>query len=421
MLRTTRYSALALFLGVTATACGTSTDAPVPEAQAPAAAPLETEADIIATCAGRKFFALSDEVRPWCFQRSHKAFASALVEKGDHINELPRSEKAIDLSYEFYGETHTLTDFAQRTKAMGVLVLKNGEIVHEEYFLGADEHSRFNSFSVGKSVVSTLVGLAIEEGYIDSVDDKLTKYLPHYADSGYSDVTIKQALQMSSGVKFIEDYANEDAEFARFFNGVIADVTISSSEMMVSLPSIHSPGTVFNYSSGESTVLSELVERVTGMPATQYLSEKIWSKVGMEQDAYWWVDKDGAAMGAGALHMPLRDYARFGQLMLDRGAYKGEQIISESWIDEATTPDAPHLQPGKLYPGFPIGYQYQWWTSPGDDQHPYIAVGVFGQYIYINPAHDLVIAIVSARSKPDDDLSLVESLAMFSGIENKLP
>jgi CubicO group peptidase (beta-lactamase class C family) len=373
-------------------------------------------------CSGKQFMSLSDDVRPECFRHAHQVFPSSRIEKGDWISEFSRSDKRLEFTYQYNGESFSLSDFAHRNLTTGILVAKGETILHEEYFLGADENSLFTSFSVGKSIVSTLVGLAIEDGYIDSIDDKLTKYLPHYSHSGYKDVTVKQALQMSSGVKFDEAYdvSGKVSEFSRLFNGAIIDRTASFSEVMSSLEGVHQPGSVFNYSSGESSVLSELVIAATGKSASSYLSEKIWSQIGMEKDAYWWVDKEGKEFGAGSLSISLRDYARFGLVMLNKGKFSGKRVLSEAWVDEATTADADHLQPGQLYEGFPLGYQYQWWTFPGGESHPYSALGVYGQYVYVNPASELVVVITSAWPEPENPQRDAETFALFAAIEHSI-
>jgi CubicO group peptidase (beta-lactamase class C family) len=326
----------------------------------------------------------------------------------------------LNVSYEFKGNKYSSDEFMQRNNTTGFLVLKDGKIVYENYFLGADENSLFTSFSVGKSINSTLVGLAIGDGLIKSVNDPLVNYLPHFNESGYKDVTIKQALQMSSGVDFVEEYGLGESHFTRFFNNGLVNQSESFSEIMQSMQAKHAPGSIFNYSTGESTVLSELIYAASGKTPSDYLSEKIWSKIGMESDAYWLTDKDGMELGCGSLSITLRDCARFGQLMLNDGLYDGNQILPKGWVAEATTPDSPQVQPGKLVEGYPLGYQYQWWTFPGDEQHPYLGEGVFGQFLYINPSENIVIVKTSAWPVAWDDNKEIETYSLFQSIEEFL-
>lgn len=367
-----------------------------------------------------EFLEFDPKSQPENHRNMHTIFSSNIIKKGSAVNPLPYAEKTLDVEYTFQGETHHINDYMELNKTTGLVVIKDGVIQYEKYSSGAHPDSLFTSFSVGKSITSTLVGLAIEDGFIESINDDLVKYLPSYKSSGYDGVTIKQALQMSSGVKFNEDYSATDSEFGRLFhNGLIAQ-TESFTQIMSSMTRKHEPGTVFNYSSGESTVLADLVNKVTGKSLSDYLSEKIWSIIGMESDAYWIADKQGLELGGGSLSITLRDYARFGLLMLNDGIFKGQRILPEGWVAEATTPDSPQLQPGQLYNGYPMGYQYQWWTLPGDKNHPYSAIGVFGQYIYVNPAQNLVIAKTSAWPVPEGGLWERETFELFFAIEAAL-
>lgn len=368
-----------------------------------------------------EFLSLEPKEQPGTYRHAHEIFPSRRIAKGNQVRVLPDDDTKLDLDYRFAGKSYSIADYMLRNNTTGFLVLKNGRIAYESYFLGADEDSLFTSFSVGKSIVSTLVGLAIGDGLIASVEDKLVTYLPHYKGSGYENVTIKQALQMSSGVDFVEGYQpSKETSFSHLLGNGMLTGTESFSEIMTTMKSKHPPGSVFNYSSGESTVLSELVSRVTGKTASDYLSEKIWSKIGMESDAYWWIDKDGMEFGAGSLSITLRDYGRFGLLMLNEGVVEGKRILPDGWVAEATTPDSEQIQPGKLTRGSPLGYQYQWWTFPGDKNHAYSAQGVFGQFVYINPAESIVIVKTSAWPDAWDPAKEIETYSLFRAIEQKL-
>jgi CubicO group peptidase (beta-lactamase class C family) len=366
------------------------------------------------------FLSADEKFQPGSYRRMHDIFSSRLIKKGGSTAALTHAKKQLDIDYDFNGKKQSIDAFMDSNKTTGLLIIKDGVVQYERYGFGADQESLFTSFSVGKSITATLVGLAIADGYIKSIDDMLVDYLPSYKGSGYDGVTIKQALQMSSGVKFNEDYSGGGSEFGRLFDNGLVHQNEGFSQIMSSMKSQSEPGTVFNYSTGESSVLADLVNKVTGKNLSDYLSEKIWSKVGMESDAYWLIDKEGLELGGGSLSMTLRDYARFGLLMLNDGKYKGKQVLPEGWVAEATTPDAPQVQPGMLYEGYPLGYQYQWWTMPGDQDHPYSAIGVFGQYIYINPAENIVIAKTSVWPVPESVELEMEAFALFSAIEKAL-
>ncbi|MCF8068308.1 MAG: beta-lactamase family protein [Desulfobacterales bacterium] len=372
----------------------------------------------------RADFLIADEkFQPGSYRHTHEIFPSRIIKKGTHVDMLSYAGNDLDIEYSHKGEKHHIDEFMALNKTTGFLVIKDGVIHYENYAFGATADSLFTSFSVGKSITGTLVGMAIGDGYIKSVNDLLVKFLPSYKGSGYDGVTVKQALQMSSGVRFVEEYAGGESEFSRFFDNCLINRTESFSQLMSSLQRKHEPGSVFNYSTGESTVLGDLVNKATGKTLSGYLSEKIWSKIGMEKDAYWVTDNEGdqgLELGGGSLSTTLRDYGRFGLLMLNDGKYKGKRILPEGWVAEATTPDAPQVQPGKLYEGYPLGYQYQWWTFPGDKNHPYVAIGVHGQFIYINPAEKLVIAKTSVWPMPEDDDKEMETYDLFAAIEEAL-
>jgi CubicO group peptidase (beta-lactamase class C family) len=249
------------------------------------------------------------------------------------------------------------------------------------------------------------------------VDDPLLQYVPGLEGSGYDGVTIKQALQMSSGVGFTEMY--EEASDITDFMGYTMFANLDpANEFMTRYDRVAEPGSVFNYSTGETQVLGWLVTEVTGKPLAHYLSEKIWSLLGMEHDATWILDREGREgmeMAGCCLNAALRDYARFGQLFLQDGWWEGRRILPDGWVAQATVPDSPQVDYGKLFPNSTTGYQFQWWAFPGPDR-AYAAEGVHGQFIFVNPARDVVIAMTSAWPVAWDDDSEEEVAAAFEAI-----
>ncbi|MGH6960615.1 MAG: serine hydrolase domain-containing protein, partial [Dongiaceae bacterium] len=280
----------------------------------------------------------------------------------------------------------------------GFIVLKDGRIVFERYRLGADERSLFTSMSVAKSFVSTLVGFAIGDGLIGSTDDPISDYIPELAGSAYDGVPIKAVLQMSSGVSFIEDYDASVSDSNIVWSESLERNVTPLNEFVRKSKRRQEPFAHFHYAGIETMALGWLVSRVTGKTLADYLSEKVWGPLGMEADANWVTDGPGAAASEAAfccLNATLRDYARFGLLMAQNGAWQGRQLLPPGWVQEAMQPDRPQVQPGKLHAGYDIGYQYQWWTFPGAD-HAFTGNGVNGQFLYVNPAERLVIVVTSA-------------------------
>jgi CubicO group peptidase (beta-lactamase class C family) len=324
-------------------------------------------------------------------------FPSHIVHRAGPVSELPRDPNPLgEVHYRFKGRDHTLDELLARTYTVGFLVLKDGRIVCERYFGGADQNSSFTSWSVAKSFTSTLVGLAIADGKIAGVDPPVTQYLPELKGSGYDGVPIKDLLEMSSGVDFTEVYTDPDSTVEIMWRKAMVDETVHLNDFVKSLGRAGPPGAKFVYRSSDTQVLGWMVRRVTGESLADYLSQKVWAPLGMEHDATWLTDRPGPEGMEAAyccLNATLRDYGRFGLLILNRGRWDGKQIVPERWIEQATIPQSPQVQCGHLYPGYPLGYGYQWWAFP---DHSFSAEGIGFQFIYLNPAAGMVIVKTSA-------------------------
>lgn len=328
-------------------------------------------------------------------------FPSETVQRGADVYDLewgpPIGQPSSEIDLDGFNEANGST---------GMIVLHKGKIVYEKYFQGADANSRFASWSVAKSFTSTLLGVAEAEGLIRSIGDPVVRYVPELADTAYADVTIEQALQMSSGVEFDAGFAGHVLTCVALPPGpVFADCDAIRAKfgdvegLLLSLDEQTSPpGTEWLYSDADSLVLGWVLQNATGQTPARYLSEKIWQPLGMEDDATWLLDRPGGmTLTNMALNARLRDYARFGLLVLNDGVIDGEQILPEGWIARATTPGKPYLQsvdPEKN------GYQYQWWVvSAGEPASvlngAYGAVGAMGQYIHVDPQHELVVVKTS--------------------------
>jgi CubicO group peptidase (beta-lactamase class C family) len=288
-------------------------------------------------------------------------------------------------------------DYMSLNRVSGLLVIKNGKIAFERYELGNTEATRWMSMSVVKSMSSTLVGAAIKDGYIKSINDPITVYLPKLVGSAYEGVTVRNLLQMASGVKWDETYTNPASDRRRMLEAQVAGKPGSVLELMSKLPRAGEPGTIWNYNTGETQVVGELIRAAVKRPVAQYLSERIWSKFGMESDATWWLESpNGQEVSGSGLSATLRDYGRFGLFAMNGGVAGGEHIVPDGWFAEAGS--------SKVIGGKKVGYGYMWWI-PDVSLNPvhegaFIARGIFGQFIYLNPKENLVIAVWSARPKP---------------------
>ncbi|SDR95029.1 CubicO group peptidase, beta-lactamase class C family [Halopseudomonas sabulinigri] len=272
--------------------------------------------------------------------------------------------------------------FMHEQHAAALVIVHNGKVRLEQYGLDFGPEGRWTSFSVAKSFTSTLVGAAIQDGYINSIDDMVSDYIPDLKGSAYDNVTIKQLLTMTSGVAWNEDYADPQSDVARFNShqaepGV--DVTVS---YMRQLKAEAEPGTKWVYKTGETNLIGVLASSAANKPLADYLSEKVWKPFGMQQDATWLLGSTGHEISGCCVQAATRDFARFGLFMLGGGVAGGDQVLPEGWIAEATTRQADIGAPGR-------GYGYQWWTL---DDGAYIAQGIFGQGIFIDPNRQLVIA-----------------------------
>lgn len=279
-----------------------------------------------------------------------------------------------------------LDAYFQDQRAAGMIILVDGKIRLERYGLDFTREGRWTSFSMAKSVTSTLVGLAVKDGKIKSLADPVTNYLPGLKGSAYEGVTVRQLLTMTSGVKWNEDYNDPDSDVARFGYHQPepgADVTIS---FMRKLPREAEPGAKWLYKTGETNLIGVLVSQAVGKNLSAYLSERIWKPYGMEAEANWQIGNTGHEVSGCCISARLRDYARVGQFILEGGKIKGKPQLPDTWLAEATTKQASTGAPGG-------GYGYQWWTR---DDGSFNAVGIFGQSMLIDPKRKLVAVTVSS-------------------------
>ena len=272
--------------------------------------------------------------------------------------------------------------YMQGQRSAALMVLHNGQVRLERYGLDFDSEGRWTSFSVAKSLTSTLVGMAVRDGHIKSMDDKVSDYIAEMKGSAYDDVSIRQLLTMTSGVAWNENYDDPKSDVAQFNNHKPKDGEDAVVSYLRKLPRAVPAGTRWLYSTGETNLVGVLVARATKKTLSDYLSEKIWRPAGMAQQATWILSKTGQEISGCCLQAATRDFARFGQFILNGAQINGQPTLPEGWLPEATTSRTGIGQPGR-------GYGYQWWTY---DNGSFAARGIFGQGIFIDPARKLVIA-----------------------------
>ncbi|MCF4009517.1 serine hydrolase domain-containing protein [Rheinheimera sp. UJ63] len=325
------------------------------------------------------------------FRNIDRLFPTRAVARGDTVSALPLSKTPLtDFSYQVAGEQYDMFDVLSINRVSGMLIIHNGEIAFEHYALGNDAQTRWMSMSVVKSITATLIGAAIQDGAINSIDDPIVLYLPRFKGSAYEGVTVKHLLQMSSGVAWNETYTDPNSDRRRMLEAQLSQQPGAILDLMASLPRAAAPGSVWNYSTGETQLAGALVAAATGKPVAEYLSEKIWSKMGMQAEANWWLQSpDGLEIGGSGLSATLRDYGRFGLFLLNDGVINQQRILPKGWMAQASS--------RQVIAGETIDYGYMFWPMHG---RSYAAEGIFGQYVFVDPDKNLVVAMWSAQSKP---------------------
>lgn len=329
------------------------------------------------------------------FNRAYKIFPTSRLIASDQPFHLETADR-IDLpsNFSFENKSVDVDEFLSRTGTSALLIIKDGKIYYENYWLTGGRDVLWLSMSVAKSFISTLVGIAIEQGHIGSINDPVTKYVPQLANSAYDGVQIKDILQMSSGASWNEDYSDPNSDVMR--SASILAVGGSQDTFTASLTNELKPGTFNRYNSQDTQVLGMLIREATGTSVTQYMQDVLWHPMGAESDAYWLLDSENMEMVYMGLNATARDYAKLGELFRLNGKINGKQLVSSSWVKTSTTPEAPHLMPGENpLSDFPLGYGYQWWIP--DDSGDFMAIGVYNQFIYVSPKNNLVVVKLSAN------------------------
>jgi CubicO group peptidase (beta-lactamase class C family) len=346
------------------------------------------------------------------FRSMDRIFTTRTVARSGSVWQLPRADHELDLTYQFQGKSYTSSEFLERTYTNALLVMKDGRIVSEIYRNNTNEQTRFVAFSMTKSITSLLIGCALEEGRIESIDDPITKYLPELKEGGYAGVTIKQILQMRSGVDYEEryDFGNPGIAAFNHENALVQNV-VRFADAAKNIKRRHTPGEVFEYKTLDTAVLGWLLERVSGgSSVAAYTAQRLWEPLGMEADGFYLMDGPpgiGREFSGAGFNATLRDFARIGLMLLNKGEANGHRVVSAEWIEESTTPST------RLGDGFLAGYGYQWWMAPGSQA--FYALGLQGQFIYVDPETRTVIVKLS-YDPPGDRSPDAESVSFFSAV-----
>ena len=332
------------------------------------------------------------------FRDADRAFSSRVVSRGTNVFSLARGDVSVeDLQIRSRGDDYDLFDYVSRNRVAGLLILQRGKILFEHYDFGNTATTRWLSMSMAKSISSVLVGAAIQDGFIGSVEDPIERYVPELAGTAYDGVSIRHLLQMTSGVRWDDTHTDASSERRRMLELQIAQQPGGITKLVGSQPRVAEAGSVWNYSTGETHLVGSLLRSAVGKWLADYLSERIWARFGMESDATWWLESpEGLEVAGSGFNATLRDYARFGVFVMNDGVINGERVLPRGWMHESSLP--------RVVGGKRVDYGYMWWPVMQPDgsfsDGAYSARGIFGQFLYINPRHEVIVAVLSARSKP---------------------
>jgi len=348
------------------------------------------------------------------FSNMEQAFVTKSIIKNGETHQFNHVNHSLPKNFVYRGEEIAVNSFLKRRATTALMVIKNDEVTFEKYFLDTKKEDKRISWSMAKSFVSVLFGIQVDAGKID-IEQTIGFYLPEMKGSGYENVKVKHVLQMSSGVKWNEDYQDFYSDINEM--GRVLAIGGSLDQMTTALETQSPSGKSFHYVSMDTHVIGMIVRRVSGKSLVELLQINIWDKLGMESDATWITDSQGAAFALGGLNVITRDYARFGLLLLNNGQWQGEQLVSQEWILAATTAQADYLKSAKNK----LGYGYQIWLPPEAIAGEFFCVGVYGQYIYVNQQENIVIVKNSAdKNFQDNRNSKQETIAFFREIVKSL-
>jgi CubicO group peptidase (beta-lactamase class C family) len=401
-----RPLALALLAG---TFAGTLAGAALAQQDLPAPLQIEPPSAVPVAVQWLRWRMNDGDVNAWTFRRMDDLFTTRTVARGGAVWRLSQQDHALDFSYTVDGVEHSASEVLERTYTNALLILKDGRIVSELYRNNTGPASRFIGWSMTKSLTSVMIGCALQEGHIASLDQPITDYLPELADGGYAGVTIRQIMQMRSGVDYEEryDFANPGTAASNHIAALVRN-TARFADAARKLPRLHEPGSVFQYKTIDTAVLGWLVERASGGSVAAYTEHCIWEPLGAEADGFYIMDGEpgvGREFSGAGFNATLRDWARFGQMVLDGGVADGRRLVPAEWIAQSTQPTGEEDQRRG-------GYGLQWWTMGGSEA--FSAIGLQGQYVYVDPATRTVVVKLSYFPPGDNSALDAETLAFMA-------
>jgi len=363
-----------------------------------------------------------DTLSPRClvglYSNYDKVVASNRVLRGSKVLPLKRAPLEVPITYKHRDNPPAdVNDFLARNRNTGLLIVREDTVLYERYQYDRKPDHRFTSMSMAKTVVAMLVGIALAEKKIHSIDDPAKKYLPKLEGHPYGETLLRDLLTMSSGMQFREEYDGKDdaAELMRRTIGKLGPGGVDTIYHVRKRDM--APGTRFRYSSADTQVLALALRAAVGMPLSDYLSQKIWQPMGAEADASWFVDAGGFEVGYMGINATLRDWGRLGMLLANDGVLNGRQIVPAEWVKAMTTAEARHLVVGVATRN--NGYGYQTWLI--DPSRRYFALlGVRGQAVFVDPETRTVVVHTAVHASPRDLDARSEQFSLFYGVLNSL-
>jgi len=380
-------------------------------------APLQGElSDVPAAVQILRWHMLDNNVSALAFREMDQLFTTRSVARSGPVWKLPRTDHVMNFSYTWQGKTYAADEFLERTYTNALLIMKDGQIVNEIYRNNSTPQSRFIGWSMTKSITSVLIGCAIEDGYIPSLDTAISDYLPELESGAYNGVSILHVMQMRSGVDYEEryDFANPGIAASNHISSLVKNNS-RFTDAARTLKRIHEPGEFFQYKTIDTAVLGWLLERSTGMSVAAYTERCLWEPLGAEADGFYIMDGlpgTGREFSGAGFNATLRDYARVGQMVLNGGVANGNRIVPQSWINLSTRPSGGEDQVRG-------GYGYQWWTI--GDSEAFSAIGLQGQYIYIDTDTDTVAVKLSYFPPGDNSAQDGETMAFMAAASRWKP
>lgn len=348
------------------------------------------------------------------FQNMDSSYPTTKLAASQKPNPLQASDYKYQpiAGFKFRDTVYSFQDYLTNTRTEGLLILQNGSIIHEQYYNDLEPDETHISWSMSKSFIAAMMGIAYDRK-LYNLDDPITKYLPQFKNTGYDGVKIEDLLQMSSGVGFNEDYGDFNSDINKFGRAFAMGSSLES--FALELKREREPGTYNHYVSIDTQVLGILLVKLTGKSITDLTKEWIREPMGFEHQGQWITDNTGLELALGGLNASLRDYAKMGLLYLNKGKYNGKQIISEEWVKKSLETTKAHLRPDQTeLSSNHHGYGYQWWV-PQKDEGDFFMAGIYNQYVYVQPRHNLVIVKLSANHhfKKEGKITKDIHLAMF--------